>query len=469
MDDGLGKRMLFGSVARTTGDAAVLFVLFFVGTAAPAAMFIGGGGGGSLGILLAFLALHGLFVVLGGLVIGPVEGMLAGVLGTFLATLFGPLFSINSLFLVVGAGFAGLLSGLIGNTPEEPKRSSDGVGSAAGLAAILVSIFFLLGINNPASYMDLFLIAIIPTAIVGGVIFGALGNYLRGVFVGILNVAGTSRGAIVDVSSMREAVQVLRGGEFVGNRLRYKVKVTNRSSSMITDLNVAVIAYPRDSLKLETEPSKRVSKLEPNGFRSPTFDFLPTQDCVQGEVIASITYVDALGGAHSLTTEAYTIRAVCDLLTPEPVTPEDFQLKLSELKCGDVSLKVDDWTPEEMQSKVLQILQDANFYEVGADSEIVGDKVVTTTKGWAKGKYTGKSLGIVVTMAGKSGIRGATAKIEMSGEDEAMIMPAIDEISQKVSAWLCPMCGASLPMESVNELKAGKSVACPFCSVTIDR
>jgi len=469
LEDGLGKRMLFGSVARTTGDTAVLFVLFFVGTAAAAAMFLGGGGGGSLGIVFVFLALHGLFVVLGGLVIGPVEGMLAGVLGTFLGTLIGPGYLFfTSLPLVVGAGFAGLLSGLIGNTPEEPKRSSDGIGSAAGLAAILVFIFFLFGASF-SSYMNLYLIAIIPTAIVGGVIFGALGNYLRGVFVGILNVAGTSRGAIVDVSSMREAVQVLRGGEFVGNRLRYKVKVTNRSSSMITDLNVAVIAYPRDSLKLETEPSRRVSKLEPNGFRSPTFDFLPTQDCVQGEVIASITYVDALGGAHSLTTEAYTIRAVCDLLTPEPVTPEDFQLKLSELKCGDVSLKVDDWTPEEMQSKVLQILQDANFYEVGADSEIVGDKVVTTTKGWAKGKYTGKSLGIVVTMAGKSGIRGATAKIEMSGEDEAMIMPAIDEISQKVSAWLCPMCGASLPMESVNDLKAGKSVACPFCSVTIDR
>jgi len=82
--------MLFGSVARTTGDTAVLFVLFIVGTAAAAAMFLGGGGGGSLGIVFVFLALHGLFVVLGGLVIGPVEGMLAGVLGTFLGTLIGP-------------------------------------------------------------------------------------------------------------------------------------------------------------------------------------------------------------------------------------------------------------------------------------------------------------------------------------------------------------------------------------------
>jgi predicted RNA-binding Zn-ribbon protein involved in translation (DUF1610 family) len=57
----------------------------------------------------------------------------------------------------------------------------------------------------------------------------------------------------------------------------------------------------------------------------------------------------------------------------------------------------------------------------------------------------------------------------MSGEDEAMILPAIDEISQKLGAWLCPRCSGVLPIDSVKALKDGKSAVCPFCGVTMDR
>jgi len=57
----------------------------------------------------------------------------------------------------------------------------------------------------------------------------------------------------------------------------------------------------------------------------------------------------------------------------------------------------------------------------------------------------------------------------MSGEDEAMLMPAIDEIAQKLSAWLCPRCGGALPQAAVDCLKSGKSACCPFCGATMDR
>jgi hypothetical protein len=99
----------------------------------------------------------------------------------------------------------------------------------------------------------------------------------------------------------------------------------------------------------------------------------------------------------------------------------------------------------------------------------VGEHTEISINGWASGKYTGKNIGVDVTITGRSGVAGATCKVRMSGEDEAMIMPAIDEISKKLSAWLCPMCSGGLPVESVDELKSGRSVACPFCGVTIDR
>jgi len=266
-----------------------------------------------------------------------------------------------------------------------------------------------------------------------------------------------------------DRVQVLRGAEFVGNRFRYKVKVQNNTPNVITDVTVTISSYPRDSLKLEGEISRIVQKIDPEGFRSPGFEFMPTQDCVKGHIVASVSYVDHKGEVHSMATEPYTIRAVCDLLNPENITPEDYKLRISGFQSGEESLRVEEWTPEEMHEKTVRILRDSNFFEVESSSGKVGEHAEISISGWASGKYTGKNIGVDITITGISGVAGATCKIRMSGEDEAMIMPAMDEISKKLSAWLCPKCSGGLPVELVDEIRTGRSVACPFCGVTVDR
>jgi hypothetical protein len=280
------------------------------------------------------------------------------------------------------------------------------------------------------------------------------------------------RTLLVDpASSQRKNGQIslVRGGEFVGNRLRFKAKIENSSGQVITDLVISLLTYPRDSLKLESEISKSISKLEPGGFRSPSFDFLPTQDCVKGDVIATVSYVDFEGEPHALTTEPYTIRAVCDLLNPTKISPSEFELKLSELTHGDMELRVEDWTPEEMQSKSIQVLESSNFAEITNSMENQDGIVVARVSGWAVGKYTGKSLALETVITGKSGVKGATCVVKMSGEDNAMIIPALDEIAQKLGAWLCPLCGGKLSSSIVEDLKAGRTMECPFCNVAIGR
>ena len=265
-------------------------------------------------------------------------------------------------------------------------------------------------------------------------------------------------------------VKVLRGGEFIGNRMRFKVKVINNSSFIISDVTVYLLSYPNDALQFAGEEHHIFfSKIEPGGFRSPTFDFLPTQDCVRGDIVAGVSYLDERGKPQALTAHPFVIRSVCDLLLPDQVTPQDFELKLKDLECGEITVKIEEWTPREMFDKVLRILDESNFYEVMSELTVSDGIVFGEISGYAKGKYTGKNIAVKISVTGPEETTGASCKIQVSGEDQAMILPAIDDLRERLNAWLCPQCSSSLTLDNVENLRRGEVVQCPFCGISIGR
>jgi len=266
------------------------------------------------------------------------------------------------------------------------------------------------------------------------------------------------------------AVKALRGGEFIGNRMRFKVKILNETQYTITDVKVFLISYPSEALRLDSDDDdEHFPKIEPKGFRSPTFDFMPTQDCVRGEIIAGVSYIDERGKAHTLITKPFVIRSVCDLLLPDQIAPDEFILKLKEHESGEIVVKVQEWTAQEMFEKSLRIIEDANFYEVESSSNVQEGIFHSSIAGLAKGKYTGKSVGVKILVSGPVNQKGASCTIQVTGEDQAMILPAIDDLRERLSAWLCPLCGSALTLDNVEKLKDGKAVVCPFCNVSIGR
>ncbi|MFX1579389.1 MAG: hypothetical protein ACFFBJ_07040, partial [Promethearchaeota archaeon] len=235
-------------------------------------------------------------------------------------------------------------------------------------------------------------------------------------------------------------VKVLRGGEFIGNRMRFKVKITNDSPYVITDVTIFLLSYPKESLRfVGDDDNVFFAKIEPGGYLSPTFDFLPTQDCVRGEIVAGVSFLDMQGNPQLRNTKPFIIRSVCDLLLPQRITPQDFELKLNELECGEVTIKIEEWTPEEMFEKALRIVDESNFFEVNSEIEETDEIIFAKIIGFALGKYTGKQVGVEIDITGPSKTKGASCKIKVSGEDQAMILPAIDDLRERLNAWLCPL------------------------------
>jgi hypothetical protein len=264
-------------------------------------------------------------------------------------------------------------------------------------------------------------------------------------------------------SNLRKGVHALRGCQIVGPDFQYKVKVLNNTDSVITNVVVSILAFPEDCMSLKGESSKTIKRIEPSGFRSPLFTFLPTQDCVEGTIQATVSYIDHKNEAHTSSTKPFVIRSVCDLLTPLKLASAVFD-KLFLNSTGTTHKETISLGAKELFNKANQILPLKNFHIIENESTLFEDQFIGTIKGAAEGKYTGKRIEIRVGITGDVTAEESQVTVEVSGDDDAMLPGTLREISEGLNSWICIHCAAPLtPAEAVN-LRAGHVIQCNYCS-----
>jgi len=261
-------------------------------------------------------------------------------------------------------------------------------------------------------------------------------------------------------------VAVLRGCEIVGGKFDFKVKIRNESGYVITNVTVSIVAYPQDCMELAGETVKTISRIEVGGFRSPQFTLYPTKDCVQGKVVATVSYIDFMDQLHTVSVEPYLIRSVCDLLQPSKKTSEAFELVLAGLEKTQQEQTLD-WNSQVLFTKAEKILPAKNFHIIDADEKIVGGEFVGTIRGYAEGKYTQKKVAVVILISGPENGRHSCVKVEALGEDVSMLPTTIDELADTMDSWVCLRCGAPLEIDQVEELGRRLPVRCKWCTHTL--
>ncbi|MHA2026776.1 MAG: hypothetical protein ACW98U_12820 [Candidatus Thorarchaeota archaeon] len=261
-------------------------------------------------------------------------------------------------------------------------------------------------------------------------------------------------------------VQVFRGCEIVGGKFDYKVKVKNDSGYVITNVTVSIVAYPQDCMELAGENVKSISRIEVGGFRSPQFTLYPTKDCVQGKIVATVSYIDFLDQLHTVNVEPSLIRSVCDLLQPLQETTKAFELVLSGLERTKQEQTLD-WNAQVLYTKAEKILPAKNFHVVDCEEAIVGGEFIGTIRGYAEGKYTQQKVAVILLISGPENGRHANVRVEALGEDVSMLPTTIDELADTMDSWVCLRCGAPLELEQVEEMGRRLPVRCKYCTSTL--
>ncbi|MFW9960620.1 MAG: hypothetical protein ACFFDV_06365 [Candidatus Thorarchaeota archaeon] len=265
------------------------------------------------------------------------------------------------------------------------------------------------------------------------------------------------------IDSLDGAVKVMRGCEIVGGKFDYKVKVVNNSGYVITNVTVSIVAYPADCMELAGENVKTISRIEVGGFRSPQFTLYPTKDCVQGKIVATVSYIDFLDQLHTMSVEPYLIRSVCDLLTPSKKTTTEFNLVLSSLEKTQQEQTLD-WNAKVLFTKAEKILPTKNFHVVDTDEHVIAGEFIGTIRGYAEGKYTKRKIAVVLMITGPENGRHSVINVEALGEDVSMLPTTIDELADTMDSWVCLRCGAPLETDQVEELGKRLPIRCKYCT-----
>ncbi|NHJ13537.1 MAG: hypothetical protein EAX95_07655 [Candidatus Thorarchaeota archaeon] len=257
-------------------------------------------------------------------------------------------------------------------------------------------------------------------------------------------------------------VEVVRGCEIIGGTFEFKPKVMNKSGSVITNVTVSIVAYPDDCLEIAGEKSKTISRIEVGGFRSPQFLFTPTKDCVEGNVVATVSYLDYKDQVQTIDVRPYTIRSVCDLLKPLTLDEQQLDLVLDGMSSTSDEQTVE-WNPQVLFSKTKRLLAAKNFYGTDSEEHIAAGQYVGTIRGVAQGKYTGKRVATIISITGAAEGTQAHVKIDVLGDDIAMLPTTIEELAEGIDSWICMSCGAPLEPEQVTLINSGAPTQCSFC------
>jgi parallel beta-helix repeat protein len=228
-------------------------------------------------------------------------------------------------------------------------------------------------------------------------------------------------------------VQVLRGCAPVGGKFEYKVKIKNETPYVIHSVTVTVVDYPRDCMELDGESTRRLEKIEPGGFRSPQFSFIPTKDCVEGQILSSVSYVDYQNTLESIEVEPMVIRSVCDLLEPMESSLEEFETLLHDMAANSEEITLDR-SPKDAFSDVMAFLPERNFEVISSESDSAEEEFNGTVMGLAQGKYTGNKIAVRIVVTGQVAAEDSEVLIEALGDDPDMLPTTIEEIAEGLRA-----------------------------------
>jgi len=191
---------------------------------------------------------------------------------------------------------------------------------------------------------------------------------------------------------------ITRGGDWKIEADRsafyFKVKVQNNSDYVITNITIFLTPIPR---ALDADKDRHsIEYLNPGSYESPAFKLYAKESCVGDVIRGVVSFTDPKGSIQTAHIKPFEIVYVCNLLTPKPVTEQEYERKTAYMDKRELIFDCD-MNPEEVERELATILQRNNFYVLEKSPEPSYSET-RSFKGFAEGKYDKEDVALNIMM-----------------------------------------------------------------------
>jgi hypothetical protein len=197
-----------------------------------------------------------------------------------------------------------------------------------------------------------------------------------------------------------EDVEIVSTFSAIPESLEFGMMMQNFGDVPIHDVTVKVLLYPYESLEPAESLTQVIEIIEPDGIEALIFGFNVTKECVEGEFVTSVQFVDKNGEHVAAKSGNIFVRSLFEHFSPLETTPEEFLSLKSELKewNREHSLAVES---EALFETIKDLYQDWNLYTIQSENTEREGTYMGVISGIAKGRITEIRLAVTLTVVGK--------------------------------------------------------------------
>ena len=194
----------------------------------------------------------------------------------------------------------------------------------------------------------------------------------------------------------------------------------NPGDEPIHEVSIKVLLYPYESLEPIDPLIQTIETIKPGGSESVIFGFTVVNECVEGEFVTSVQFIDTKGDDIAAKSGNIFVRSLFEQFKPLKTTPEELRSLKSEMK---------EWNREHSLAaeakELFEIMKDLfqawNLFIVQSESTKKGNMFMGVVSGIAEGRITDMKLSVTLTVVGNVNDDLAKLRIEVLCEDSEIL------------------------------------------------
>lgn len=213
--------------------------------------------------------------------------------------------------------------------------------------------------------------------------------------------------------------------------LEYGITIENEGNRPIYEVSVKILAFPSECMKAEDPLSQTIEVIEPGERNSLIFGFSIHGECVEGEIITSVTLVDETGEDLSAKAGNVFIRSMFEQFTPYKITADEFIRTKSDMKQWNREHVVDA-EASKIYKSIIDILKKKNLHIFQDEAVNRDNAFMGVLAGCAKGKFSGKIIVVTLTVVGTKGEGISKLRIDTFSENGELLHSAASDIFETI-------------------------------------